>query len=205
MYRENSNIIFRIFGGEPIRLRWGAWVTDTHHLRQAGWNFSAHEEHNNYLNCHEVQLIVTSPDKYVVMTGYLRFDPQEIYARNSYHYGDFKSYDHIELQQFTANSVFRTESVQNIHRWEMATPIDIRAETFMHERDWRMRDFKFFKQLDEPVQEPQKEIYIPNESVDDLFNKILQIQYPEQQEIKKKLILPESKPIIQAKIFSLAV
>lgn len=97
--------------------------------------------------------------------------------------------------------MFRVTDTSEINSWSGLSAVDISQQTFASERQIAMRDFKFLA----PVKgDTQNEIYIPENSVDALFNEILKIQYPQQQEIKKGLIMPEAKPLIQAKIFSLA-
>lgn len=205
--RENNpNIIQRLYDGAPIKVRWGAWVSDTHMLHREHWKFSAEEHLDEEQRLWRIRLAVTSPDDHVVISGSLYIDVHRmIYASgadwvdNSYPMFD-RGY--IEMQQFTAKEVFRTIEYPELRSWQAPEPIDITQATTIRnlERSYRMKDFKFFQTLD---MEPKNEIYIPEKSVDDLFNEILKIQYPQQQEIKKGLIMPGKQPIIQAKIYSL--
>jgi hypothetical protein len=115
-------------------------------------------------------------------------------------YGRWRQHG-FDMQQYNARDVFRYVHQDEVNSWKALSPVDMTASTMATERQLVMRDFKCFKPLDGDT---QKEIYIPEKNVDDLFNEILKLQYPQQQEIKKGLILPEAKPIIQAKILTLA-
>lgn len=200
MYRGNNNILLQLFGGEPIKLRWGAWVSDTYLLQREGWKFHAEEHFEPEFSCHKIRLAVTSPDQYVIISGYIRISMHELIPNNYYNYNRWVDRP-VEMQQFTAKDVFRVTDRFEIDSWSNLSEVDITRPTMARERDIAMRDFKFLS----PATGTQvNEIYIPEKNVDDLFNEILKIQYPQQQEIKKGLIMPEAKPIIQAKIFSLA-
>lgn len=205
MSRENNpNIIHRMFDGGPIQLRWGAWVSDTYLLKREGWEFAAEQHYDLYHNAFAVRLAVTSPDKYAVIAGVFYIRPCVDDRR---HYGvmDFNEFHNgrpVEMQHYTAKDAFRTIHMDEMNSWLGLKPVDIMDPTFTKTHDMRMRDFKFFKELEGSS---QNEIYIPPNSVDALFNEILKIQYPEQQEIKKGLIMPSAKPLIKATIFTLAV
>lgn len=199
---DGKNRFYKLFECEPIRVRWGSWVSDTRQLDRDGWKFSADEKFDEYQRVHRVYLAVTSPDNEITIAGNFYVDLQRLNYAIETGWGAHVFNGCIDMKQYNCKDVFRTIGMDELNQWQGLRAIDIREPTVLMQRDFRLRDFKFFKQL-EGHQETQNEIYIPNESVDDLFNKILQIQYPQQQEIKKGLIMPESKPIIQAKIYSL--
>lgn len=202
-YRE-QNRIFQIFGGEPIKLRWGGWVSDTYILQREGWKFHSEEHYEPYHNAHAIRLAVTSPDNYMVISGVARLRMEELMEPFSGHgYGLRDRWHHhgFDMQQYNSKDVFRVADREEVQSWTALFPADMTAPTMIDYRNIRMRDFKVFQPLPEGA---KNEIFIPEENVDELLNKILRLQYPEQQEMKKSLILPERKPIIQAKIFSLA-
>jgi hypothetical protein len=66
----------------------------------------------------------------------------------------------------------------------------------VHHGERTIGKLKLFNYTESP-----KEIYLPPSSVDECLNRILQLQYPEQKLIKSAEV---KKPIIQAKIYSLA-
>lgn len=197
-----QNRLYQLFGGEPIKLRWGGWVSDTYLLQREGWKFHSEQHYEVYQDCHAIRLAVTSPDNYMVISGVARIRAQELMEP----YGGFgqrERWQHhgFDMQQYNAKDVFRYAHADEVKSWMALTPTDMTIPTMATERQIYMRDFKCFAAVPEGN---QNEIYIPEESVDDMFNKILQLQYPQQQEIKRGLIMPERKPIIQAKIFTLA-
>jgi hypothetical protein len=166
MYQDR-NKIFEIFRGEPIRLRWGGWVSDSYVLEREGWTFHADEQHNQEMDSHAIRLAVTSPDKYMTISGVTYLHNVDIRTATGYSiwHDQYQRWTErgFEMHQYNAKDVFRTIGHEELRSWKSMNQINI----------------------------------------DDLFNRILQIQYPQQQEIKKGLIMPEKKPIIQAKIFSL--
>lgn len=207
MYQEN-NLNLRIFAGEPIPLYWGGWHSSTHELDRQGWTFDASTSTDEYLNRLCIRLAATSPEKGVVISGVFYIAPREIAMRGSYHdigsmwRGEF--YDSpMRMQQYSCKEVFRSVSMPELQSWELLEKVDIHKAVDVRPRELfrRMDQFRFFA----PLENTHNEIYVPEESVDELLNKILKVQFPKQQEIKKSLILPESKPIIQAKVFSLAI
>jgi hypothetical protein len=202
MYQLGQNRFFRLFQGQPIRLRWGGWCSDTHLLHREGWTFFADENYDVRQHGHLIRLAVTSPDTAVTISGVLHMRMEDIYNQHPSHMIGTFLHEGFRMQQYSAKDVFRTIGHEELNSWKRMNQVDILQPTEQTERQVMMRDFKVFHPIQQATTD--KEIYIPEESVDDLFNRILQIQYPQQLEIKKGLIMPEKKPIIQAKIFSLA-
>lgn len=198
IHRGDRNLIFQLFGGEPIKLRWGAWVSDSYLLQREGWQFNAEEHYEAYTNCHAIRLAVTSPDNNLIISGVIRMGREEFMG--PYNWNRFGERP-VEMQQYySPRDVFRYADREEINSWSAMQAVDVTVPTHATERQIAMRDFKFLQ----PATNAKNEIYIPEASVDELLNQILKIQYPEQQEIKKGLIMPEAKPIVQAKIYSLA-
>lgn len=204
MYLEN-NVIVQIFHGEPIRLQWGAWQTNSHALYREGWKFSSSTQSDEYSRAFLVRIAATSPDNRTIMAGTFCLPLEEIFApahlynlmqsEFSHYYGRI-----VQMGIYDSKHVFETISVPELNTWTRMTAVDVMQAQSISRRTFSMKDFNFFKQFED---QSSSDIYIPEKSVDDLFNEILKIQYPQQQEIKKGLIMPEKKPIIQAKIFSL--
>lgn len=199
MYSER-NRIYQIFGGEPIKLRWGGWVSDTYLLQRDGWKFHSEEHYEPYQDYHAIRLAVTSPDTAMAISGVLRIPAMELMNTSGAMWRERVLYHGFDMQQYNAKDVFRVSYPEEISSWRGLSPVDITQPTMATDRQITMREFKVFSPSE---QNTENEIYIPEESIDEMFNKILKLQYPQQQEIKKGLIMPEKKPIIQAKIFSL--
>lgn len=195
MYRPNK-VLFELFHGQPIKIRWGAWVTDSYLLERDGWEFYATEEKTtDYGQFHQIHLAVTSPDKQMCLSGTMRIPYQELFN----HFIDWGQ--PFEMRCYTSRDIVRTMPQAELNSWKKMSQIDIYAETSIRTDEFRFSELNIFKKH---LDAPKQEIYIPEKNVDDLLNEILKIQYPEQQEIKKGLIMPERKPIVQAKILSLA-
>lgn len=197
MYSENRNLFFRLSGGEPIELRWGPWVTNTNVLQREGWKFHAQEEYRVDYDAHQVRLGATSPDTSICVMGNMMLKMQELMERHPY--GLFHQRPFM-MNHYTVKDIVRTLPFQEVRSISAMQPIDINGVTTVSSQSLYMKDFKIFAPASDDT---QKEIYIPEKNVDELFNQILKIQYPEQKEIKKGIIMPEKKPLIQAKIFTL--
>jgi hypothetical protein len=198
MYLDR-NRIYQIFGGEPIKLRWGGWVSDTYLLQREGWKFHSEEHYEAEMDCYAVRLAVTSPDNHMVISGVTRVLQEQLLEYGFNHQKEIWHHRGLDMQQYNAKDVFRVTSMAEIQSWKALSPVDITMPTMINQQNIYMRDFKIFQ----PAENQTQEIYIPQDSVDEMFNRILKLQYPQQQEIKKGLIMPEAQPIIQAKIFSL--
>jgi hypothetical protein len=201
-----GNKLYRLFDGAPIRLRWGGWVSDTHLLRREGWRFSADEHYQPYEDCWAIRLAATDPDNNLVIAGVLRL-PSPLHLERGHGYGGMfedRLFGHgFDLHQYhTAKNMVRYMDAAEVASWKALTAVNMFEPTTATERQIVMRDFKVFQP--ESAVERIKEIYVPSESVDECLDRILQLQYPQQQEIKMGLIMPEAKPIIQAKILTLA-
>jgi hypothetical protein len=198
MYREN-NRHFQLFGGEPIKLRWGPWVTDTYLLQRDGWKFHADENFDMHSSAHIIHLACTAPDNNLVVSGRLYIRRDEMMGER-YHYDRWER--PVEMQQYSATrDYFRVIGSEEMGSWQRMQQVDLTERCIVNERTIAMRDFKMFQPCKEAT---TNDIYIPPQSVDALFNEILKIQYPQQQEIKKGLILPQAKPIFKAKVYTLA-
>lgn len=203
MFQER-NLIFEINRGAPLHLFWNGWESNTHVLLNHGWKFSSSEYIREHDDIWEIRLAATSPDNYVVITGTFLFDKRRAAIAMEYMpTGMYSTLDDIcrmkplRMQQFKATDTFRILTIPEMNSFSSLEPINITASTYLNYKDIRMRDFKFFKRLEEPE---INKIYIPQHSVDELFNQILKIQFPQQQEIKT---ICKSPPIIQAQVYSL--
>lgn len=201
--RDEDNLFHRLNWGRPIRLRWSGWETDTYRLKNHGWNFYADEGRYEEQDCWRIHLAASSPDGQVVISGQRLIPRGDLYGRYDPQWSEQLMYSGFDMDHYTIKDIFRTHHIPmfDIASWSRLTPVDIKAETFVrNEQIYYLRDFRVFKPLE--INEFEKQIYVPQENVDDLFNKILQIQFKESK-LQKKLLIPETKPIVQARIFSL--
>lgn len=208
MSPRNDNFYYQLFGGEPIELFWQGWHSDSIYLERQGWKFSASEKTTEgYGDRHLVNLAITCPRKEIILAT--SFIVPILDPRNpQYGHTSFDFYNRprrLEMQAYRPNDVFREIPSREFEAFDKMAGIFIHERTFMNSRTRRLKDFKFFKQIEEDPWAKENSIYVPKKNVDELFNEILKIQFPQQQEIKKGLIMPGTAPVIQAQIFSLDV
>lgn len=211
---SNSDLL-RVFEGYPLDIRWHGWRSDTHSLKRQGWEVLASQEMHPHRS--ELALRIGLRDKAnrLLISGVRFLDFREMHYHNrSGSHGMSMGLPFIEhvfqqgfdMQVYHADERARVHSISH-HEFESMSklaaidpyaPVDLRpAEMF---KEHRLGELKIFK--DAPTE--SKEIYIPYGNVDECLNRILELQFPEQEQIKKNLIMPEKKPLIQAKIFTLA-
>lgn len=177
-------------------LFWGGWRSDSLTLRREGWELFGSEDMCDMSMSKRIRLTCTSPDKALAISGCFmlpfrgRYDEDPL--KNLFDYG-------MQMQQYTAKDRVVQMPQMDVLSFTAAREIDLSEPIIVKERDFRFGSFEFFKY----AQEETKEIYIPPQSVSECLDRILQLQYPEQQEIKKGLIMPEAKPLVQARILTL--
>ena len=194
-FQGSNNLYHYLHYGSPIQFRWGGWVSSSHILRNEGWKFHATEERDLYSDRHMAHLVITSPDKYMCMSGRIYMSYQD-FLKEGYRQFDSPLAVPIQMESFEAKSVFKCINADEMRNWKALTEIDIMAPTSVRHSKIRLKDLRIFKQV---VEEPKTQFFIPEKSVDQLFNEILKIQFPEQ----KRLILPDSKPILKAQILTM--
>lgn len=157
---------------------------------------------------HLVRIAAESPDHKLIITGQVSIPYAQLYhsQRNSYGIPEIFLHGIMHMTVYT----FKDTVYQSVHpgypsihgyseydQLNCALPIDPTQPSYSMEG----KPLKIFKYVDS--QKP--EIFIPPTAVDQCLDLILKLQYPEQEKIKKGLILPTSAPKIQAQIFSLTV
>lgn len=206
---ENRNTFYRIFQGAPIQFHWQGWRTTSHALDRMGWEIVASEIMDEYTRQIIIKLGATSPDKKLLIAGSLWINPHDIMPCSYSQFlpcGFLEGQRPFEMQQYSANDVFYANSVEltnmkglmGLRKIDPYTATDIRAEELY--RQMRIGELKIFKDAIEPE---VREIFIPLDSVDECLNRALKLQFHDQQRMQKELLLPQQKPLIQAKVFSL--
>jgi hypothetical protein len=194
------NTLRRVFHGQPITLRWQGWQTSTHTLEREGWQILAEEHQDLYSDRHVVRLGCHSPDKRALISGQFALHMGEILNHGS-QYMEMLFQHGFDMQSYSFRDTYATLDPVDFKSLNSLNPVNIHAPVDLSTRTLDYRKIRCF----EYIEDTGKEIFIKPSSVDGCLNMILKIQHPEQQQLKKSLILPEKKPIIQAKIFSLAV
>lgn len=204
-YESDRNLFKRIFHGQPITLRWQGWQSTTHALEREGWKITADERFDVYNNCHALRLGAQSHDTKVLISGTCFIHPQELLNpeySSPFPGGLSMLFERgLSMQVYTFKDTYATLPEVDLRSLNSLKPINIYEPVDISLRNYRHGQLRCFQYVDEPA---GRELFIPPTSVDECLNMILKIQHPEQQALKKSLLLPEKKPIIQAKIFSLA-
>lgn len=180
----------------PIRCRWHGWESDTYSLRNAGWGLFASEGFFDYAVARRVSLAAKSPDNKLVIMGEMQL-PMRYFYQNQMSLLEMLRQTGVEMQTYRSNDRVIVHNLSS-QFWSAADemlPVDGFANIDMSERS--IGELKLFS-----YQEAAKEIVIPQMSVGDCLDRILQIQYPKQKSLRD--LSEVQKPIIQAKIYSLA-
>lgn len=190
-----------IHGGFPIPLYWWGWSTNTHLLKANKWEIMAAEVMHDYSHEWLVSIGAKSPDNKMIIQGRIAIPMSMLHGAFGSGQGqgepilNFLSRAGVPMQQYTSTDKFVQIDPFDLDGFNRMRPINPYGSTSTSRA---FSDLKCFEYLDEGPS-----IYIPPSSENELLDMLLKVQYPNQQEIKKRLILPETKPIIKAQIFSL--
>lgn len=167
----------------------------------AGWELFAEQRQERDFYSHSYRIAAKSPDNKLVISGQLNI-PAEVFFKGGFGMTEILYHQGFEMQTYRATDqvYYHQMSYKEVDSWNSLAPFDGFAQIPMVPELKSFADFKLFNFNSTAP----NEIYIPSNSVDECLDRILQLQYPKQQEIKKGLILPDAKPIVQAKIYSLA-
>lgn len=194
---SNSQLLNEI----PIRLRWLGWESSTIALRQAKWQIFANEAMSHNFDGKEIHIAARCPNSKVMIIGKKLLPLRELRGSTS-------QYDllrmicqvGVDMQHYRYDETFRTMTSMVVSSFidsmQALKPFDGFME-MPQEAEFKLWDFNLFK-----YGETATEIYLPYDTVDECLNRALELQFP-QQEILKKDLSKIQKPIIQAKIYSL--
>ena len=188
-----------LHGGFPLPLYWGGWEATTHRLKAAGWDILASEERVLSSDSLALHIGAKSPDSTLVIHGHLDIPYRlmyDVYGTDRMPILNYAARAGVQMRHYTAKDRYIELPSLQVKLFNIMAPVDIYAETRV---TGNFKDLKCFQYRDE-----SPSIYIPPKSDTELMDMILKIQYPNQAEIKKKLVLPDTKPIIKAQIFTLS-
>jgi hypothetical protein len=191
----------------PIRIRWAGWESDTYTLKNCGWEILAEQRMLDYAFAHEMRIACIDPEKKMAISGALRISP-EYYQYGGRSLADLLYHSEgMELKSYQATDrvVQYTMSPGEVASLNRLRPTDGFAYVPLPEHSsvyssMSFADLNLFKY---DTSAPN-EIYVSKASEGELLDRILQLQHPKQAEIKNGLWKPEARPIIQARVFSLA-
>lgn len=183
----------------PIRLHWSGWTSDTFSLERMKWTIYADEQLSMHSYEKQIRIAAKCPYDKMVITGvlslpmHMRGGDRELFAilNNGVNMQHYKFTDKIITYPQVGSSF-----VDSMNKLESNNGLAY-IPTMTEEIDFS--SFRIFKQPSENGQS----IYLPSGSVDDCLNRILELQYPIQKELKEKMAGMEA-PIVRAKVYSIA-
>lgn len=146
----------------PVELHWAGWHTDTYRLQQAGWSLSAHENVHNMT----MQMALRNERAGIYgVTGEVRWD----YFANTGH-------EHSRAASLPVLPVKLMSRNVDVLHYGGALPefaaIDAQPQISTRTRV-RLEDFAHFA----PAHSRTQQIIVPEDTVDDLMARILEMQH----------------------------
>ena len=150
----------------PLQVEWAGWRTDTYKLQGAGWSLSAHQD-------------------YAENRMRLAMEHKALQMRAISHHIDFRfmdafheGYRHEEYLRSIVIPMHVVGREITIHEsgsidWNAFQPIDATPQ-FVQHRINRIQDVVHFA----PAQVRTKELIVPQENVEELMTRILDLQNP---------------------------
>ncbi len=163
----------------PLQVEWAGWRTDTYKLQGAGWSLSAHQD-------------------FAENRMRLAMEHKALQMRAISHHIDFRfmdafveGYRHDEYLRSIVIPMHVVGREVHIHEqgtvdWNVFQPIDA-TPTFVQHKIGRIQDMVHFA----PAQVRTKELIVPQENVDELMNRILELQNPARMERLKEAVRNE--------------
>jgi hypothetical protein len=178
----------------PVKLHWAGWTADTYSLQQAGWQLSAHQD----IAMQSMQLALRHERYGSGVSNHL-----------AWHYME-DIYNHAYVLPELAMHVFgRPVNIADYRTdWSAFQPIDAKPQMMTH-RTGSLEDLVHFA----PSLARTREIIVPEQNVDKLLERILELQAPAREaRIRKEIMrrpegyqlegIPQQK--FHAQILSLA-
>lgn len=186
----------------PVRVCWLGWDSDTYTLKRAGWEVWVGEQFSKFTEEKILDIALTDPKRRICIKGQIRLSMRMILQSGRMEYGkgvvDILRSGTFPFEYFERNDKAVVHSMEQRawEAWDCMTLTDGLATISSDER--MMYELPMFK----APAEGGREILISKASVDECFNRILQVQYPMVQDLKDKGLL--NKPTLEAKIYTLA-
>lgn len=178
--------------GAPIPMFWNGWKSDTHTLRRHGWTLNAHEDAFRDTREHRIHIAAVDSDKRCAVETMFRV-PYNIMFDNyrSVLYEDLAKFGLNQCSMYTKKDIIRalpdSPIINSFNSMQEFDPF-IQKGIDKYE-DFRVGDFKFFNY------EQPKEIYLPYNTEKECLDRLLQLQYPKQEEIRERLKVDTSSEV----------
>lgn len=141
----------------PVRLNWSGWETDTFRLQQAGWSLSADQD----VCRNQIQLAFRNERAGMVgISGAIDWD--------YYHYSDAPS---AALPVLPVKMISHKIMIEHYGGLPSFRPIDAQPQMVTSERTC-LEDFAHFA----PAHTRTQQLIVPEETVEDLMGRILEMQ-----------------------------
>lgn len=164
----------------PLQVEWAGWRTDTFKLQAAGWSLSANQD------VYERRMRIAMEHKQLQMRAIsFGFDFDYFHIQNFRgHPDDYLS--GLSIPMHVLGSEVHIHEQGTID-WAAFQPVDA-TPSFISHRIGKIQDFVHFA----PAQVKTKELIVPQENVEELLAKILDMQNPARMErIRKEVRNPE--------------
>lgn len=163
----------------PLKLEWAGWETDTYKLQQAGWSLNANQDYA------ERRMRIAMEHKGVQMRA-ITYGVDYEYMMNTYGASGMRPpvYPTLPVHMMGRDVIIHEHGSID---WTNYKPIDA-TPNYVTQRISKLEDLVHFAA---PLVRT-KEIIIPQESVSELLDRILQMQQPERTErIREQIRNPE--------------
>jgi hypothetical protein len=187
----------KYLASQPMRIHFAGWETDTYRLQQNGWQLSASQDPYN----DSIQVAFQHAEYRMrgVTNRIRRYDMMDRYS-----YNQFSTHkDTIDVAAFLASDFVSTRT--NILPMESFKPIDAEPQ-FMEMRQMMSQNMFFAPNLART-----QELIVPEQSVDDLLNMILDKQASNRAQLIQRRVREQGQKIdfnprthVHAQIVSIA-
>lgn len=184
----------KIIQGYPIKVNFVGFSSDTYTLQRNGWQIAAEQRHSMSYAGLEIRLILKHEGaKQYAITDMLRVDHYSMLS-------NIKNYTQILTSSCfniigLSNSVnIRYETRGNNNNWFSNFEAVDCTPQLIKTTDYNLQDFKLFR----PIPETAKEIIIDPNSVNELMNRVLELQNPKQKELRDKYRMERLREGIEA-------
>jgi hypothetical protein len=161
----------------PVKLHWAGWTADTLSLQQAGWALSAHQD----IARMQMAIALRHPTYGSGVSAHVDWHFMEDWD----HYQRISKVGHIP--DLPVHVLGRPVHIETMNTdWSAFEPIDAKPQMFdVARRTGNLEDFVHFA----PSLARTKEIIIPEQSVPELMERILQLQQPDREARIRKDIM----------------
>lgn len=170
------------FYGEPIKLHWLGWETDTQRLQRFGWNISAHQD----VAYRQMGLAIKHRELPIEgMAGVDAWEYQYLHQHPHAHQRE------IHAQVFKMNLAHHL-TIRHVGELPLHHPVDAEL-SYTSERITSLQEMAHFKTIG-----GAQDIYLKEASMDEILEFALKKQEPRQAEIRKRMMREKEMSAMQS-------